>query len=157
LYIFLVFEEKNLSFFKYQAILSASSNQFEWKGMVMNYAELYQEVGVSSEVLGAWPWSLDDMLLQRLEEKISLGIDAIGQQNVQMKCDAIAKANDIVVHLRETLDHNADQELCARLDGIYKHMEKLLFWANAKQDAEKLEEAQKITDNLRQWWKQVNA
>ncbi len=123
----------------------------------MNYAEVYKEVGVSSEILGASPWRLVDILYQHLGEKINVSLDAINQQNMELKCMAIIKANDIIVHLRETLDHNADKDLCSRLDGIYKHMEKLLFWANAKNDEIKLQEAQKITENLRNWWRQVNA
>ncbi len=122
----------------------------------MNYAELYQEVGASSEILGASPWRLIDLLSQGLDEKISLAIAAINQQDVQLKCTSISKANDIIVHLRDSLNHESDKDLCTRLDGIYRHMEKLLFWANAKSDITKLEEAQKITHNLKTWWGQVN-
>ncbi len=118
----------------------------------MSFINTYKDISVSTEVLGASPWQQIQMLLDKLKECIKLSEQAMHEDNVSLKCQKILRAEDIVCYLRECLQNDADKVLSQKLDGIYDHLQKILFLANARNDPQYLTAAAEITNNLIQWW-----
>lgn len=118
----------------------------------MNYIDTYKDISISSEVMGASPENQISLLFEKLHQNILISIQAINTKNTALKCKRLANANDIVLYFIDCLDFNADPQMAETLNGIYHHLQKLLFWANAKNDLEKLNEAKTISQNLYTWW-----
>jgi len=123
----------------------------------MSHINTYKEIGLSTEVIDASPWKLIKLLLDKLMECINIAEQAIQNENNPLKNKKISRADAIVSYLQNLLNFEADKELSERLDGIYHHLLKLLFWANAKNDLEQLKEAKEITGNLIKWWDHVQS
>lgn len=123
----------------------------------MGYADTYREIGLSTEVMGADPWQQVKLLLDKLKACIVDADKALTQQDIALKCKKILRAHDIVIYLRESLNFEGDAVLAKKLDGIYGHMERLLFQANAKNDQSLLSEAATISQNLINWWTHVQS
>lgn len=121
----------------------------------MHYTNTYKEIGLTSEVLGATPWKQIQLLLNKTKHCIAEAHTAIENKNVTVKIAKINKAHDIIVYLRSCLDFEANPELSEKLEGIYRHLGTLLFQANAKNDAQPLDEASRITANLIDWWSKL--
>lgn len=118
----------------------------------MSYIDTYKEIGLSTEVMGADSWQQVQLLLNKLMECINLAEKAMQDGQIKLKCEKILRAEAIVNYLINCLDFNADKDLCQRLEGIYNHVNYLLFWANAKNDPATYAQVREITHNLIQWW-----
>lgn len=122
----------------------------------MNMIETYSDIGAYSEVLGASRYRQIQLLLEKVVTELKIAIIALEENNIAKKCESISKANDIVLYLRECLDFSADKTLATRLDAIYGHAIKLLFNANAKNNADALAESLTIMTNVNSWWNHVS-
>lgn len=122
----------------------------------MNMLETYSDIGAYSEVLGASQYRQIQLLLEKAVTELKIAIIALEEKNIAKKCESISKANDIVLYLRECLDFSADKSLATRLDGIYGHVIKLLFKANAKNNPEALAESLTVMTNVNSWWNHVS-
>lgn len=118
--------------------------------------ETYSDIGAYSEILGASRYRQIQLLLEKVITELKSAITALEEKNIDKKCTSISKSNDIVLYLRECLDFSADKALATRLDGIYGHVIKLLFNANAKNNADALTESLEIMTNVSTWWNNVN-
>lgn len=123
----------------------------------MNHLHIYQDIGTSTEVLGSSQIKHISLLFERLQQNIPSAIEAINNNQLSLKCKKIANSNDIIDYFLDCLDFDADPTMATRLQGIYQHIQKLLFWANAKNDIAQLKEAKIIIDNLNQWWTKTTA
>ncbi|KGP63712.1 hypothetical protein EP47_04940 [Legionella norrlandica] len=122
----------------------------------MNHINTYKDINLTSEILGAPHYRHISILLERLLQNINGSLLAISENNITLKCKLLSNSYDIVSYFIDCLDFNADLEMAKKLEGIYSHLQKLFFWANAKGDLTKLNEAKFITENLITWWSKVN-
>lgn len=118
----------------------------------MNYINTYLEIGISSEVMGSSHAQHIKLLFEKIIKDIDISIEAINNKNKPLKCKKISNANNIINYFLGCLDFKADENIAKRLEGIYLHLQKLLFWANAHDDLQKLVEAKAICTNLNTWW-----
>lgn len=121
----------------------------------MRTIDTYKEIGITSEVLGASAQQQIKLILEKLNQDISSASNAIKNNDLILKCKKLANAHDIIVYLKDCLDFEADKEMASRLNGIYNHLIHILFWANAKNDINKLNEAKTIAENITTWWNNV--
>jgi flagellar secretion chaperone FliS len=121
----------------------------------MNKADIYSEIDQYSEVLGASPHRLIEMLIDKSLVHISRASLAIKTKQSLQKRTSICKANDIIIYLRDCLDTSVDPMLVKRIEGIYTQVEKQLFRANCTDDLAALEECTTIMNNIKLWWKNV--
>lgn len=121
----------------------------------MKHLNTYQEIDKVSEIMGATPWQTIHILLKKLNDNLVASITAIEQNNLALKCKKLSNANDITMYLQDCLNIQVDPQLCQKLDGMYQHLQKLIFQGNARNAVEKLNEAQIIVDNISIWWDQV--
>lgn len=121
----------------------------------MNRAEIYSEIDAYSEVLGASPHRLIEMLIDKALVTIAQAEAAIKMDQSLQKRAAICKANDIVIHLRDCLDASVNPVLVKKIAGIYTHVERQLFRANSANDIAALKECATIMNNIKLWWSNV--
>ncbi|MDP1603543.1 MAG: flagellar export chaperone FliS [Legionella sp.] len=121
----------------------------------MNRAQIYSEIEEYSEVLGASPHRLIEMLIDKSLVNISQASMAIKMKQTLQKRTSICKANDIVIYLRDCLDDSADPVLVKKIAGIYTHVERQLFRANSTDNLAALEECTTIMNNIKIWWNNV--
>ena len=121
----------------------------------MNGLEIYNNIGIYSEALGASRHRQIQMLLEKLLSQLNIAISAIENKQIPEKCKRISSANDIVVYLRDCLNFEDTSSIAARLDAIYQHLEKQLFFANASSSVVLLNECITIVNNVKTWWDNV--
>jgi flagellar protein FliS len=123
----------------------------------MNRINIYNEIGETSEVLGAPSHRQVQLLLEKLVNDIKQSMVALELNNITKKCKHVSSANNIVIYLQECLNFEADAALSVKLNGIYSHLGKQLFNANSKNDVEAFQECQTIATNIKTWWDNVVA
>lgn len=123
----------------------------------MNSIDTYRDISITSEVIGAAPVQQITLLFEKLNQDIATASEAVQIKDIVVKCKKLSNAQDILLYFIDLLDFDADTEMANRLLGIYNHLQNLLFWANARNDLEKLNEAKIIAQNLNDWWNHVNS
>ncbi len=121
----------------------------------MTGLNMYNEVGVYSEVLGANSHRQIQLLLDKTVSQLRLAIIAIDNQEIPEKCRRISSANSIVMYLQDCLNFNDTSSIALRLSAIYDHLEKQLFLANAGSDPAILNQCIIILNNIQTWWNNV--
>ncbi len=122
----------------------------------MNTLNVYNEIGVYSEVLGASSHRQIQMLLEKVVTQLTLAISAIEKNQVPEKCKLISSANNIVLYMQDCLNFKDTSSIALRLDAIYDHLEKQLFIANARNNPVILHQCITIVNNILTWWNNVS-
>jgi flagellar protein FliS len=121
----------------------------------MNNVQIYQDVSLYSEVLGASSKVHIQLLLDKSIGLINRAAIALEEGAIAQKCRLISQANDIVLYLQDCLNHHAEPEYAAKLQQLYQHIEQQLFIANSKNDAVALQICETMLENLALWWKKM--
>jgi len=107
---------------------------------------------LETQVLHADPVQLVNMLYRGAIEAVGaaryhLDVGAIAERSAR-----IMKAWNILNELSHTLDYSQAPELCARLAGLYAHMQQRLIDANIQQTAAPLSEVGALLTTLSEGW-----
>jgi flagellar secretion chaperone FliS len=100
----------------------------------------------------ASPGELLIQLYQAAIKNIGLGRAAIERKDVNTSHRHLMRAQEIVVELQRTLDHERGGEIAQRLDGLYTYMRQRLVAANVQKDAEPLDEVANLLRQLLAAW-----
>jgi len=121
-----------------------------------NPINAYAQVGVESAVNSADPHRLILLLFQGAESGISLAIEAIRQNNLGTKSQAISRSIDIITNgLLASLDREAGGDLAAKLAALYEYMSMRLLHANLKNDLAALDEVSLLLAEIRSAWEEI--
>ena len=116
-------------------------------------AGVYQQVHVSSGVMGASPHGLIGMLFDGLLGALAEARGAIRSRNVAAKGKAIGRAVRIVDEgLSAALDLQQGGALAADLRALYSYVALRLTQANLHNDEAALEECVRLIEPLRSGW-----
>jgi flagellar secretion chaperone FliS len=116
-------------------------------------AGVYQQVHVSSGVMGASPHGLISMLFDGLLGALAEARGAIRSRNVAAKGKAIGRAVRIVDEgLSAALDLEQGGALAADLRALYSYVALRLTQANLHNDEAALEECVRLIEPLRSGW-----
>ena len=116
-------------------------------------AGIYQQVHVSSGVMGASAHGLIGMLFDGLLTALAEARGAIRSRNVAAKGKAIGRAVRIVDEgLSAALDMEQGGQLAADLRGLYTYVALRLTHANLHNDEAALEECARLIESLRSGW-----
>jgi flagellar protein FliS len=116
-------------------------------------AGVYQQVHVSSRVMGASPHGLISMLFDGLLGALAEARGAIRSRNVAAKGKAIGRAVRIVDEgLSAALDLEQGGALAADLRALYSYVALRLTQANLHNDEAALEECVRLIEPLRSGW-----
>jgi len=110
-----------------------------------------------TKILTASPEELQLMLYDgaiKFTEEARL---AISEGRLEEAHAASVRAQNIVLELSSSLDHEAEPELCGKLASLYNFIYRRLIEGTVKRDAAALEDALKILTYQRETWEMLMA
>jgi len=116
----------------------------------MQTAAYAQYRAITTETAG--PGDLLLQLYQAAIKNVGQGRLAVESANVPAAHTHIVRAQNIVLELQRTLDHEKGGELAATLDGLYTFMRRRLVDANIEKAVEPLDEVQGLLRQLLAAW-----
>ncbi len=118
-------------------------------------ASTYRTLSVQTGVVDASPHRLIQMLLDGSLEAIARARVALGQRDVAARVDAVTRALRIVDEgLKASLD-KAGGEIAQNLGQLYGYVSVLLTQANNEGSDEKLAEAARLLEQIRDAWRGI--
>lgn len=115
----------------------------------------YQQTNAATAVMDASPHQLTQLLLKAAMDKLSVAVGAVERNDIQLRVASIAKAIDIVIELKSTLDLEKGGDVAAELDRLYQFVLDQLLDANLQSDTSKLQAAREIIGTIREAWIQI--
>lgn len=107
----------------------------------------------NNKVLTASPAELTLMLYEGMIKFCNRAIDAVENKDIEKAHTNIVKIEDIIEHLRVTLDMK--YPVAQDFENIYVYLNRRLVEANIRKDKEILEEVNEHLHMLRDTWKEV--
>lgn len=115
----------------------------------------YQQTNAATAVMDASPHHLTRLLLKAVTDKLSVAVGALERNDIQLRVASIAKAVDIVIELKSTLDLEKGGDVAAELDRLYQFVLDQLLDANLQSDTSKLQAAREIIGTIHEAWIQI--
>jgi flagellar protein FliS len=106
----------------------------------------------STSIKTATPEQVLLMLYEGAIKASKLAKTAIEKNNIPEKCKQIGKVHDIVMELRNTLDHAKGPHIAEQLDSLYEFCISQLFKANMNNDLASIESVTKVLTTLYEGW-----
>lgn len=127
--------------------------------MALGYADssisAYKEVGRRSEIEGASPHRLVQMLFDGALSNLEKSRVAMENNDIEARGNAINLAVDILVELRVSLNHEHGGEISQNLDLLYQHMQGRLMEIHRHGGTEKLREVVALLSGLAESWNAI--
>jgi len=124
-------------------------------GYANSSASAYREVGRRSEIEGASPHKLVQLLFEGALSRIEMARLAIQDGDIELRGRAINQAVDILVELRVSLNHEEGGEISRNLDTLYQHMQYRLMEVHRHGSDDKLKEVSALLAGLNESWKAI--
>jgi len=117
-------------------------------------ASLYQQVGYTSEIDGATPHQLVQILMKKCCEYLENGKKSIIEKKYGDKQYYLVKAGDTVRYLRGCLNETeaTAADLVKQLNELYDFIEYKILEANFQNNAQKIDEAFVVLKNIKEGW-----
>lgn len=115
----------------------------------------YNRTKLEAELLVATPYRVTQMLFEGLIERLSQAKGYIETGDLAKKADFISKAMGIINGLQGAVDPSYDEELGARIIGLYDYMKIRLNDANATNSTEPIDEVIKLITPIKEAWDQI--
>lgn len=115
----------------------------------------YQQTNAATAVMDASPHQLTQLLLKAAMDKLSVAVGAVERNDIQLRVASIARAIDIVIELKSTLDVEKGGDVAAELDRLYQFVLDRLLDANLQSDTSKLQAAREIIGTIHEAWVQI--
>lgn len=112
----------------------------------------YQQVSISSSVMGASPHRLVQMLMEGALERIALARESMARNEIAMKGQNIGHAIQIVGGLQGALNKEAGGEIAGNLSNLYDYMVNRLLVANSQNDESILDEVSGLMVEIKMGW-----
>lgn len=117
-----------------------------------NLANLYKVVGAESEIAGASPHRLVQMLLEGAINRLHLAKAGLKAKNYAQKGQAIQETMDIIGGLRAGIDSSVEHDLVTNLNDIYSYMLVQLQQAHIDNSEVQLNEVQELLLEIKSGW-----
>ena len=108
---------------------------------------------LKTKVMTAAPEQLTMMLYDGVVKFAEQGREALSNKDYENSYKLLTKAQNIVSEFMTTLKDEVDPELCGKMRALYMFCYERLIMANLKRDLQKLDEAIKILNYMRETWK----
>ncbi|MDB5770114.1 MAG: fliS [Burkholderia sp.] len=126
-------------------------------GKTFSGANAYAKVGMETGVAAASPHKLIIMLFDGALVALATALHQMKEKNIAGKGQSLSKAITIIDSgLRASLDHNVGGEIAQNLDALYQYMSNRLMMANLENNAEMIEEVQRLLQELKGAWEAIN-
>lgn len=118
----------------------------------MNALKQYQSVDLRAAVETASPKELISMLVDGALTAMAKAMGAIERSDISMRTEQLNKANDIILGLKDFLDHEKGGEIAGNLDALYDYMVRSLMQANRNNDEAKVQEVMSLMLQIKSGW-----
>ena len=118
----------------------------------MNALKQYKSVDLRAAVETASPKELISMLVDGALTAMAKAMGAIERKDISTRTEQLNKANDIILGLKDFLDHEQGGEIAANLDALYDYMVRALILANRNNDEAKVQEVISLMLQIKSGW-----
>jgi flagellar protein FliS len=115
-------------------------------------ANQYRQVGATSEVAGADPHRLIQMLMEGALTRMSQAKGMIETKNYEGKAKLLGRVMDIIATLQSSLDHDQGGDLSVNLDRLYDYMNRRLLMASSANDISMIDEVMSLLLEVKSGW-----
>lgn len=115
-------------------------------------ANQYRQVGMTSEVEGADPHRLIQMLMEGALTRMSQAKNMIEEKNYEGKAKLLGRVMDIIATLQSSLDHDNGGEISSNLERLYDYMNRRLLEASSANDVSMVDEVMKLLLEVKSGW-----
>lgn len=114
----------------------------------------YRRFGLTNRVESATPHRLIQMLMEGALQKIAAAKQQLANGDVSGKGQQIGWAISMIDGLRASLDKSGDGDdsIAQNLDDLYDYMNRRLFEANLRNEAEYLDEVTGLLEQIKEAW-----
>jgi flagellar protein FliS len=118
----------------------------------LNAMKQYQSVDLRAAVETASPKELISMLVDGALKAMAKAKGAIERKDISMRTEQLNKANDIILGLKDFLDHEKGGDIATNLDALYDYMVRTLMQANRSNDGIKVQEVMNLMLQVKTGW-----
>jgi flagellar protein FliS len=115
-------------------------------------ANQYRHVGMTSEVEGADPHRLIQMLMEGALTRMSQAKGMIEQKDHEGKAKLLGRVMEIIATLQSSLDHDKGGEISSNLDRLYDYMNRRLLEASSANDIGMIDEVMSLLLEIKSGW-----
>jgi flagellar protein FliS len=115
----------------------------------------YKALDLETTVMEASPHALISLLLDGVQKNIELAKNAMDNNQIAKKAECISKSIHILTGLRTSLNIEKGDAIAENLDKLYEYMQACLFYANLKNDKNKLDEVITLLTPIQSAWKAI--
>jgi len=115
-------------------------------------ANQYQKVGIASEIEGADPHRLIQMLMEGALTRMSQAKGFIEREDHEAKAAVLGRVVEIIATLQSSLDHNQGGEIAGELERLYDYMNRRIIDAMSNNDVDILDEVMGLMLQIKSGW-----
>lgn len=115
----------------------------------------YKSVDLRAAVEMASPQELITLLFDGALSALAKAKGSMERNDISGRTSQINKANDIILGLKDFLDHEQGGEVAANLDALYDYMVRTLVQANRANDLDKVQEVMGLLLEVKGGWAQM--
>ena len=115
-------------------------------------ANQYRQVGMTSEVEGADPHRLIQMLMEGALIRMSQAKNMIADKNYEGKAKLLGRVMEIIATLQSSLDKDQGGELSDNLERLYDYMNRRLLAASSANDTGMIDEVMSLMLEIKSGW-----
>ena len=123
--------------------------------MSLRGIKAYQKGNLKQDISTADPHKLTLLLLQGALDRIAYAKGAIERKDFVAKSGYISKSTSIIIHLRDTLDLEAGEEISSNLFSLYSYILDRINEAHLNNSIEPLDESYGLLEPIRDAWLQI--
>lgn len=120
--------------------------------MMETGTQAYYRNGTQTEIEGASPHRLIQLMMERVVTKVALAEKYMETESVAEKGVHIGDAISLIDGLQVSLNHKSDQRMASNFDALYDYMKRRLVEANLKNDVAMLREVSGLMHELKSAW-----
>lgn len=121
----------------------------------LNALKQYKTVDLRAAVETASPAQLISMLFGGAMDAMAKAKGAMERGDIEARTQQLNKANDIILGLKDFLDHEKGGEVAANLDQLYDYMVRTLIQANRTNDPQKVQEVMDLLLQIKSGWSEM--
>lgn len=122
---------------------------------VLSAVDEYARLGLRTDIESASPHRLILLLLDGAIDKVRVARLAMQRRQIAEKGANVSWAISIIDGLRASLNIEQGGELAERLDMLYDYMTRTLAEANLRDEVGKLDEVERLLNEIRAGWKGI--
>lgn len=115
----------------------------------------YKSVDLRAAVEMASPQELITLLFDGALSALAKAKGSMERDDISGRTSQLNKANDIILGLKDFLDHEKGGEVAANLDVLYDYMVRTLLQANRTNDLDKVQEVMTLLLEVKSGWTQM--